>query len=155
VNPADSAGPAPSLGKEFNFQFTYEHTAAAAATRDAAYRYAALPAQVDLSSPAEAAYEASAVTIPGLGMPTAAASVTIPATVVEWGVTIPTATRNRELAESFLGLLLGPTGRESLTTNGPAAIVPARANAEDRERLPATLLPLTVVEQRSPASRAR
>jgi len=37
VTPADPAGPAPALGKDFNFQFTYEHTAVAAATRDPQY----------------------------------------------------------------------------------------------------------------------
>ena len=52
VNVADpsSATPAPALGKDFNFQFTYEHTAAASARRDSSYRYAALPAEIDLSS---------------------------------------------------------------------------------------------------------
>jgi len=50
VNVADPAGPAPVLGKDFTFQFTYEHTAASTAMRDPSYRYATLPAETDLSS---------------------------------------------------------------------------------------------------------
>ena len=97
VNVADpsSATPAPVLGKDFNFQFTYEHTAAAAAKRDSSYRYASLPAEIDLSSAKPDLYP-SGVTIPGLGIQGSMASVTIPASQVAWGLTIPRNSRNRE-----------------------------------------------------------
>jgi ABC-type molybdate transport system substrate-binding protein len=62
VNVADPSAPAPSLGQDFNFQFTYEHTAARTSKQDASYRYAALPPEIDLSN-SKMRYAAS-VTIP-------------------------------------------------------------------------------------------
>src|SRR4030095_3552174 len=84
VNVADptSTAPAPALGKDFNFQFTYEHNAARTAKSDTSYRYARLPREIDPAD-ARANYDAS-IAIPGLVIPGAAASVTIPASVVEW-----------------------------------------------------------------------
>jgi len=144
VNVADPAGPAPALGKDFSFQFTYEHTAAATAARDASYRYARLPEEIDLSS-TKVRYAAS-VTIPGLGVSGTGAAVTIPASVTEWGVTIATNSRNREVAAEFLASLLGPTGRAALTRNGPAPRVPAHVSREDHQRLPGTLRSLVTTE---------
>lgn len=144
VNVADpsSATPAPVLGKDFNFQFTYEHSAAAAAKRDASYRYAALPAEIDLSSTKENVYP-SGVTIPGLGIQGSMASVTIPASAVAWGVTIPANSRNRDKAIAFVERLLGPAGRSALTTNGPRPLPRGRVSRQDYERLPKVLQPLT------------
>ena len=56
VNVADPSETAPALGKDFNFQFTYEHNATNAAKRDASYRYARLPEEIDLSSTKEDHY---------------------------------------------------------------------------------------------------
>ena len=140
----DPTVPAPALGKDVNFQFTYEHNAAATAARDPSYRYARLPEALDLSS-ATVRYAAS-ITIPGLGISGSRPSVTIPASVTEWGVTIPTNSRNRETAADFLASLLGPAGRAALTRYGPAPRVPARVSREDYQRLPATLRSLVTSE---------
>lgn len=142
VTPADTGGSAPTLGKDFNFQFTYEHTAAAAAKRDQQYRYATLPAEIDLSGrrPAPAA---SRVSIPGLGTPGSQPMVVIDASPVEWGLTIPSNTRNREAATAFVALLLGDSGHAALTANGPAPIVPAHVSRADLAHLPASLRTLT------------
>ena len=144
VNVADpsSATPAPVLGKDFNFQFTYEHTAAATAKRDSAYRYAALPAEIDLSSSKPDLYP-SGVTIPGLGIQGSMASVTIPASPVAWGLTIASNSRNRDQAIAFVERLLGPPGRTALTTNGPQPLPRARVSRSDYQRLPEALQPLT------------
>ena len=144
VNVADPSGtsPAPALGKDFNFQFTYEHNAAAAAKRDPSYRYAMLPMEIDLSSTREDLYP-SGVTIPGLGIPGSSASVTIPASQVAWGVTIPANAPNRENAVAFVASLLGPTGRAALTANGPAPMNRAGVSRSDYRRLPEALQALT------------
>jgi len=141
VDPASGTA-APALGKDFNFQFTYEHNASASAKRDASYRYATLPPEIDLSSTKEDHY-ASGVTIPGLGIPGSSASVTIPASAVAWGVTIPTKSRNRDNAIAFVNSLLGPVGRAALTANGPTPIPRARVSRSDYQRLPEALQSLT------------
>jgi len=138
VTPADPGGVAPALGREFNFQFTYEHSAAAAAKRDGQYRYATLPEEIDLSGARGRQYNSS-VTIPGLGTPFAAAGAVIAATAVEWGLTIPANASNRVAAIAFVGALLDAGGRDALTANGPAPIVPARATRADYSRIPETL----------------
>jgi ABC-type molybdate transport system substrate-binding protein len=140
ADPSSTASP-PRLGKDFNFQFTYEHNAARTAKSDSWYRYATLPREIDLSD-AHTRYNAS-VTIPGLGTPGAQSSVTIPASPVEWGLTIPTNSRHREPAIAFVATLLGTAGRASLTVNGPAPTVPARVSVPDQARLPSPLRSLT------------
>jgi len=137
VNVADPSASAPALGKDFSFQFTYEHNAARTATQDPSYRYATLPPEIDLSRGGES------ITIPGLGIPGSAPSVTIKASRVEWGVTIPVKSRNRENAVAFLALLLGPAGRDALATNGPAPLLPARVTAQDYDRVPLSVRTLT------------
>ena len=109
------AGPdpaaAPALGRDFNFQFSYEHSAAAVARRNPAYRYLQLPDRIDLSASANAAFYAQAsVTLPGLGIAGAAPFVTIPASRAAWGVTIINKGANQENALAFVSLLLGPIG---------------------------------------------
>jgi ABC-type molybdate transport system substrate-binding protein len=143
VNVADPSSPAPALGKDFSFQFTYEHNAARTAKADASYRYAALPPEIDLSRPPS---RAAQITIPGLGIPGSGAFVTIPASATEWGVTIASRSRNREAAIAFVAGLLGPAGRAALLTNGPAPSTPARVSRQDRQILPAVLRPLTIAQ---------
>jgi hypothetical protein len=138
-----NTAPAPALGKDFSFQFTYEHNAARAAKQDSSYRYAALPPEIDLSRRGESSDSPASITIPGLGIPGSAASVTIKASRVEWGVTIPVMSRNRENAVAFLALLLGPAGRDALTTNGPRPVLPAQVTAQDYDRLPRSVRSLT------------
>jgi ABC-type molybdate transport system substrate-binding protein len=150
VNVADpsSSAPAPALGRDFNFQFTYEHTAATSAKRDASYRYATLPPEIDLSNDAPSRSGGSSdppvsITIPGLGIPGTSASVTIRASSVAWGLTISANSRNRENAIAFVSSLLGPVGRAALTANGPPPLPRARVTRSDYERLPAALQALT------------
>src|SRR4030095_732518 len=121
---------------------TYEHNAAATAKRDPSYRYARLPPEIDLSSEKDDLY-ASGATIPGLGIAGNSASITIPASVVAWGVTIPRNSRNRENAIAFVANLLGPVGRDSLMANGPAPVSPGRVGRSDYQRLPDALQALT------------
>ena len=141
VTPADPAPGAAAavLGRDFSFQFTYEHTAAATAKRDTSYRYAALPESIDLSSEHEAQYAGSRVTIPGLGTAGSPPWVTIPASRVAWGVTIASNSRHRDAAVLFLSSLLGPAGRDALAANGPAPLVPARVSRSAVRRLPNAL----------------
>jgi hypothetical protein len=73
--------------------------------------------------------------------------VTIAASRVEWGLTIPTNSRNREHAIAFVTSLLGPVGRAALTNNGPAPLLPARVTREDHERLPTALKPVIEAEK--------
>jgi molybdate/tungstate transport system substrate-binding protein len=135
VNPADGATPAPVLGRDFDFQFTYEHSAAAAAMRDPSYRYALLPPEIDLSGTNDRLYPQSRIIMPGLGTPRSARSVSIPASTVEWGVTIVANTRHRDAAAAFVTMLLGQTGHDALAASGPAPITPARVTRRDAGRL--------------------
>lgn len=133
------------LGTDFSFQFTYEHSAAAAAQRNAAYRYARLPEAIDLSTIANrSAYARSSITIPGLGIPGAAPSVTIPATRTAWGLTIPLKSANTEDAIAFVNLLIGPIGTAALNAVGPAPIAPAIVRRDDSGHVPKSLKGLAI-----------
>lgn len=134
-----------TLGQDFSFQLTYEHSAAAAAQRNSSYRYLQLSDRVDLSATAnDAAYRAARVTIPGLGTSGSAASVTIPATRAAWGVTILKNSTNAGDAISFINLLLGPVGTAALNANGPSPIVPAVVSRTDSARVPKTIKGLAI-----------
>jgi ABC-type molybdate transport system substrate-binding protein len=129
-----------ALGKDFSFQFIYEHSAAAAAQRNPTYRYVRLPDRIDLSVLANnASYAQASVTMPGLGSFGAAASVTIPATRTAWGLTIPRTSAHVDDAIAFVNLLLGPTGTAALKANGPTPLVPAAVSRADFARVPKTL----------------
>lgn len=145
VNPADAGSSTPVLGRDFDFQFTYEHSAAAAAKRDPSYRYALLPAEIDLSGSNDRLYPQSRIIMPGLGTTRGARKVSIPASTVEWGVTIAANSRHRDAAAAFLETLLGPTGRDALAANGPAPITPARVTRRDAARLPKAIRALVSV----------
>jgi molybdate/tungstate transport system substrate-binding protein len=146
------AATTPTLGREYSFQFSYEHSAAAAAAgRNSAYRYVRLPDQIDLSTPANNPYYAQAgVTMPGVGLAGASASVTIPATSVAWGVTIIRKSPNQENAVAFVNLLLGPTGTAALNTNGPSPVTPAIVRPADYAHVPKALRPLVTAKSTAP-----
>jgi molybdate/tungstate transport system substrate-binding protein len=140
--------PSPTLGRDYNFQFIYEHSAAAAAHNNPAYRYVRLPDQIDLSNAAHAAlYAEASVTLPGLGAPRAAPTVSIPASRVAWGLTMLNNSSHGDNALAFVGLLLGPIGTAALTAHGPAPISPAFVTPGDYKRIPSALRP--VVSSRS------
>jgi molybdate/tungstate transport system substrate-binding protein len=129
-----------TMGKDYSFQFIYEHSAAAAALRNPAYRYVHLPDGIDLSdSTKSAVYAQASVTIPGLGSRGAAPFVTIPATRTAWGLTIPRKSANVADAIAFVNLLLGPTGTDALNANGPTPLTPAAVSRADSPRVPRSL----------------
>ena len=102
-----------ALGKTYDYQFIYEHSALAAYNADAtkSYRYAELPDDVDLSNPQlNRRYRKAAITIPGLGLPDTDETVSIPGTRVVWGLTVLKSAANPVDALSFLQLLFSAQG---------------------------------------------
>jgi hypothetical protein len=130
----------PTLGRDYSFQFIYEHSAAATAKSNPSYRYVALPDRIDLSTTSNNSYYGQAsVTIPGIGAPGAMASISIPATRVAWGLTILKRSPDPENAIAFVNLLLGAAGTAAFNANGPAPITPALVTASDYARLPTSI----------------
>jgi molybdate/tungstate transport system substrate-binding protein len=132
------------LGKQLDFQFSYEHNARATATTNPDYRYVNLPDEISMSDPAkDALYRQHAVVVlPGLGTPRSARTIAVPGVAVRWGITLLTGAPNRENAIKFLRLLLSPTGTAFLNDNGPAPISPALVSPADFHNLPESLRPL-------------
>jgi len=147
---AGSDPAAPSLGKGFEFQFTYEHNARAAADAGPDYRYVDLPDEINLSDPAKDSYyrQNSLVVLPGLGTPRSARTIAVPGVHVAWGITLLKDAPNRENAIKFLKLLLGPAGKASLIENGPAPVSPALVSPADFRKLPESLRSLVKAERR-------
>jgi molybdate/tungstate transport system substrate-binding protein len=142
---------APALGRDFNFQFTYEHGAVAMAKNNPAYRYVALPDRIDLSTTANNSYYARAgVTIPGIGPPGAKSVATIPATRVAWGLTILKGSPNAENAIAFVKLVLGPAGAAAFNAEGPAPVTPALVSTSDYRRLPHAIQPFVAAGELLP-----
>ena len=152
VIPPDSTNPAgaPALGKEFSFQFSYEHSAAATAKRSSSYRYARLPDRIDLSTvDNDRSYAQASVTIPGLGLPGSKPSASIPGSRAAWGLTVLKNSPNQESATSFVDLVLGPVGAAALNANGPTPISPAIVSAGDYAHLPKSTQALVTTKQGS------
>jgi molybdate/tungstate transport system substrate-binding protein len=137
---ADHSGPA--LGKKFDFQIIYEHSAQVMASTNPDFRYVNLPDEINLSDPARNAYYAqSVVVLPGLGTDRSAQSIAVQGTRAAWGITLLKDAPNRENATRFLELLLSPAGTLALKVNGPAPISPALVKTEDFSKLPQSLRP--------------
>jgi molybdate/tungstate transport system substrate-binding protein len=149
---ADHSGPA--LGKRFDFQLIYEHSAQAQAAANPDFRYVNLPDDINLSDPnRNADYARSAqIVLPGLGTPGSVPNITVPAAGVAWGITILKNAPNPQNAARFLELLLSPAGAAFLRANGPAPISPALVSPRDLAKLPASLRPLVEAEKPPPAS---
>jgi molybdate/tungstate transport system substrate-binding protein len=132
------------LGKQFDFQFTYEHNARATAAGNPDYRYVDLPDEINLSDPAKDAYygQHAVVVLPGLGTSRSARTIAVPAARVAWGITLLKDAPNKENAIKFLQLLLSPEGTSALKKNGPDPLSPAIVSSEDLRKLPAPLRPL-------------
>ena len=131
-----------ALGKTFDYQFTYEHSAAAIFRADTTgtYRYVRLPDDVSLGlSGLNKRYAKRSITIPGLQLSTAAPTVRIPATRVTWGLTVMKAAPNRDNALAFLQMLFGSEGVAMQTATGPMPISPPIVSREGHARLPASL----------------
>jgi molybdate/tungstate transport system substrate-binding protein len=141
------AGPIASeitLGKQLDFQFTYEHNARATASTNPDYRYVDVPDEINLSDPAKDAYyrQHAVVVLPGLGTPRSARTIAVPGARLAWGITLLKDAPHRENAIKFLQLLLSPAGTASLNQNGPAPIIPALVSPADYRNLPESLRPL-------------
>jgi len=139
-----SSGQGATLGKQFDFQFSYEHNARATAMTNPDYHYVDLPDEVNMSDPAKDAYykQNAVVVMPGLGTSRSARSIEVPAAHVAWGITLMNDAPNKENAIKFLQMLLSPAGTASLNANGPAPISPALVSAADLHKLPESLRPL-------------
>jgi molybdate/tungstate transport system substrate-binding protein len=132
------------LGKQFDFQFTYEHNARAAAAADPDYRYVELPSEINLSDPAKDAYyrQHAIVVLPGLGTSRSARTIAVPGARVAWGITLLKEAPNKQNAIQFLQLLLSSEGTSALKKNGPDPLFPAIVSPEDFRNLPETIRPL-------------
>ena len=139
-----SSGQGATLGKQFDFQFSYEHNARATAMTNPDYHYVDLPGEINMSDPAKDAYykQNAVVVMPGLGTSRSARSIEVPAAHVAWGITLMNDAPNKENAIKFLQMLLSPAGTASLNANGPAPISPALVSAADLHKLPESLRPL-------------
>jgi ABC-type molybdate transport system substrate-binding protein len=138
------------LGQRFDYQFTYAHSALAAtkADRTGRYRYARLPAGLDLGGDGDVGrIGRRGITIPGLQMPGSAPFVAIPARRVTWGLTVMKAASNRQHALGFLQLLFSPQGVDIQSATGPQPISPPRAGRDDHARLPEALKSLVLVTE--------
>jgi molybdate/tungstate transport system substrate-binding protein len=135
------------IGKQFNFQFSYEHNALATAKTNPDYRVVNLPDEISMADPAKDAYYAqhAIVVLPGLGTARSARTIPVPGTHVAWGITLMKDAPNKENAIKFLQLLLSPAGAASLTENGPAPISPANVSATDFHKLPDSLRSLVKI----------
>ena len=142
VTPGQNSGA--TIGKEFDFQFSYEHNARATAAGNPDYRYVELPDEINMSDPAKDAYykQHAIVVLPGLGTSSSARTIPVPGAHVAWGITLMKDAPNKENAIKFLQLLLSPAGTRSLNENGPAPITPAVVSAVDFRKLPEVLRPL-------------
>ncbi len=144
-----SVPPVPALGKQFDFQLIYEHSAQVMASTNPDFRYVNLPEEINLSDPAKNSYYGhSVVVLPGLGTPQSAQTIAVPGTRVAWGITLLKDAPNRENAVKFLQLLLSPAGTAILKDNGPAPLVPAQVSPEDFRKLPESLRPLVKTSER-------
>jgi molybdate/tungstate transport system substrate-binding protein len=147
---AGSDPSAPTLGRGFDFQLTYEHNARATAQTNPDYRYLNLPDEINLSDPAKDAYyrQNAVVVLPGLGTPRSARTIAVPGAHVAWGITLMKDAPNKENGIKFLQLLLSATGKALLEENGPAPISPALVSPSDFRKLPQSLRPLVRTERK-------
>lgn len=142
ITPGQNSGAV--IGKQFEFQFSYEHNARATAAANPDYRYVDLPDEINMSDPAKDGYykDHAMVVLPGLGTPRSARSIPVPAAHVAWGITMMNDAPNKANAVKFLEMLLGPAGTASLNEHGPMANAPALVTPADFRKLPASLRPL-------------
>ncbi len=134
--------PSDVLGKTYDYQLIYEHSAAAAAKADATgtYRYARLPDAVALSAGAmDARYGARGTTIPGLQLDGKSQTVRVPASRVTWGLTILSTAPHGDNAVHFLQWMFSSEGAALQRAAGPTPINPPETSADDYRRLPPVL----------------
>ncbi|HTP28916.1 MAG TPA: substrate-binding domain-containing protein [Anaeromyxobacteraceae bacterium] len=130
-----------TLGTQYDYQITYEHSAEAAYQKSpSTYRYVNLPDDINLGNPDKNGfYQHSVIVEPGLGFPGLDSLVALPASRVVWGATILRDAPNRDNAIKFLQLLLGGTGQTAFEASGPAPFIPAVVSRRDYKNLPLQL----------------
>lgn len=136
------------LGKAYDYQVIYEHSATALAKADptGSLRFVRLPGEVNLGSAAqEDRYASRSVAMPDL-LASKGRTVTIPGSRVTWGVTLLKDAVHREEAVAFLALLCSPEGADLLDAAGPAALRPPVVAKEDLFRVPERLKALVKVK---------
>ena len=136
-----SSGQGATIGKQFDFQFSYEHNARATAKTNPDYRYVDLPDEINMSDPAKDGYykQNAIVVLPGLGTSRSARTIPVPGARVAWGIALMNDAPNKENAVKFLQMLLSPTGTAALKDNGPEPISPALVSPADFHKLPESL----------------
>jgi molybdate/tungstate transport system substrate-binding protein len=130
-----------AIGKNYDYQFIYEHSAYAAyLANTSGYRYARLPDHIGLSNPdLDDWYERTGIVIPGLHTNRSPHVVRIPATRTRWGLTIMKNAPNPANAIQFLQLLFGPEGVAIQRSTGPEPISPPLVSRSDYRELPPAL----------------
>ena len=105
-----------AIGKQYDFQLIYEHSAMGIARTNPDYRYAYLPEDIEVQG-----------------------------SRVAWSLTILNSAPNREHAVRFLQLLFKPgdIGQTTLQQVGPSPISPPVVSGDDYAQLPAELKTLT------------
>ena len=139
-----------ALGKTYDYQLIYEHSAFAAFSADTtkSYRYAKLPDEISLSNPQlNRHYPQATITIPGLRLPDTEETASIPGTRVVWGLTVLKSAANGANAVKFLRLLFGPQGVALQTAVGPAPISPPIVKAKEAASLPYPLRSLVKLQR--------
>jgi len=134
--------PTDALGKTYDYQVIYQHSALAAYEADAtkSYRFLKLPDDIGLGNPElNRHYGQAGVVVPGLHAPGTDRTVRIPATRVVWGVTVLNSAPNPDSAVKFLQTLFGPEGVSAQTATGPAPISPPLVSRDDYDELPQAL----------------
>jgi molybdate/tungstate transport system substrate-binding protein len=136
-----SSGQGAAIGKQFDFQFSYEHNARATALTNPDYLYVDLPDEINMSEPAKDAWyrQNAVVVLPGLGTSRSARTIPVPGTHVAWGIALMNNGPNKENAVKFLQMLLSPVGTAALKENGPAPISPALVTPAEFNKLPESL----------------
>jgi len=128
---ADVLDVLPLLGPEVDYTFTFRSVAQAHHLP-----FIELPPEINLSDPAQAKRYAQVSTTYHNGTET----VQVTGQPIVYGATIPAGAPNAPAAESFLALLLGPTGRKILQGQGFRPLVPARCRGI--QAVPPALRPL-------------
>jgi molybdate/tungstate transport system substrate-binding protein len=143
--------PTDALGKTYDYQMIYEHSALAACLADStkSYRFVRLPDVIGLGNPdLNHLYRNAGVVVPGLHAAGTEQSVRIPATRVTWGLTVLNGAPNRDNAIKFLQLLFGPEGVAVQSATGPAPISPPIVGHDDFDELPPSLRSIVGEERR-------
>jgi molybdate/tungstate transport system substrate-binding protein len=144
ATPATAPATAFVIGKQYDFQLIYEHSAMGTAQSNPDYRYAYLPDDIDMSNPAKnGLYKQAVITMPGLAL--SDPPVDVQGSRVAWGLTILNSAPNHENAIRFLQLLFKPgdVGQTALQKVGPSPVSPPVVSGDDYAQLPAELQTLT------------